>query len=114
MVKRDGDTNPVSRRILQSFSDKEPVIEDIDVRERSALGEAGGPGGVLDVDGVVGLEQRLALLKLLRAGPGRVREQALPARLQLDDLAQVRALRAHALDHAGEVAGAEGARVDEH
>ena len=57
VVERHGDAHPVLRACSRSASPtKKPLLSDVVVRERRALGEAGGARGVLDVDRVVELQ----------------------------------------------------------
>ena len=54
VVERHRDAHPVPLPCSRtSCADEVAVVEDVVVRQRRALGEAGRPGGVLDVDRVV-------------------------------------------------------------
>ena len=57
VVQRHRNAQAVGRCELHAFANEEAVVEDVAVRERGALGEAGGAAGELDVDGVAGLER---------------------------------------------------------
>ncbi|MDT4850152.1 hypothetical protein FQZ97_842930 [compost metagenome] len=81
----------------EAFADHVAVVEDVVVAERGALGEAGGAGGVLDVDRVVELQLGLArrhrlrrdrLAAPLQLGPGQ--EARRRRRAQADHPAQLR------------------------
>jgi hypothetical protein len=56
VVEGHRDADPVGLGVVAQLADEEPVVEDVVVRERRALRETGGARGVLDVDGVVGVE----------------------------------------------------------
>ena len=53
VVERHRDADPVLPGVAAALADEEAVVEDVVVRQRRALGEAGRPAGVLDVDRVV-------------------------------------------------------------
>ena len=79
VVERHGDAETVTLVHLHAVADVEGVGEDVVVGEGCALGVAGGAGGVLDVDGVVGAALGLAGLKIGRAHLLGVGEQVAPA-----------------------------------
>ena len=58
VVQRHRDAHAVARHQLDRLADEEAVVEDVVVRQRRALGVAGGAGGELDVDRVVELQPR--------------------------------------------------------
>ena len=57
VIEGDGDANAVLFGVVERLADEEPVVEDVVVRQRRALGEAGGARGVLNIDRVVELER---------------------------------------------------------
>ena len=91
--------------VAHELADEEAVVEDVVVAQRGTLGESCCAGGVLDVDGVVGAERGHPRGQLVHGGAGTRGHQLVPAALaDVDDLAQVRALRPHLFDH-GPVVG---------
>ena len=64
VVERHRHADAVVLRVAERLADEVAVVEDVVVRERGALGEAGRARRVLDVDRVVELERRLALREL--------------------------------------------------
>ena len=52
VVQRHRDAQPVGRRELHALADEEAVVQDVAMRQRRALGKAGGAAGELDVDRV--------------------------------------------------------------
>ena len=90
------------------------------MRQGGALGEPGGAGGVLDVDGVVELEQGLALTQPLDRHPARPRPQLLPAHRPGRDLVAQHhpprkggELCGHLVEHVQVVGLAEARRQDQ-
>jgi hypothetical protein len=53
MIERHRNADPVVLGVAEHLGDEPAVVEDVVVRERRALGKAGGAGGVLDVDDIV-------------------------------------------------------------
>ena len=101
-----------SRR--ERAADEVAVVEDVVVRERGALGEAGGARGVLDVDRVV---ERERASRAASASGGTARPASASASQSSRTRwcgAAVGSAAAHLGEHGAVVAGAEGARVDEH
>jgi hypothetical protein len=79
VVQRHRDADPVRLGVAAALADEEAVVEDVVVRQGGALGEAGGAGGVLDVDRVVELQQRRTLVQALDRDPVRQPRELLPA-----------------------------------
>ena len=79
VVQRHRDTDPVGLGVAAALADEQAVVQDVVVRQGGALGEPGGPRGVLDVDGVVELEQGLTLAPAARPGPARPPRPAPPS-----------------------------------
>ena len=50
---------------MDALADEVAVVEDVVVGKGCALGEAGGPRGVLDIDRVIELEGGFQLVELL-------------------------------------------------
>ena len=101
-----------SCRVVAELADEVPVVQDVVVRERRALREAGGPRGVLDVDRVVGAQLDRAERAAVRAAPGL--EQRVPlAGTEQDDLLQSGAARPDLGDHRGVVGRLQPLRGDE-
>ena len=63
MIKRHGDADAILLAVAEALADEEAVVDEVVVRQRRALGEAGRAGGVLDVDRVVELELGRARLE---------------------------------------------------
>ena len=101
VVQRHRDTDPVGLGVAAALADEVAVVEDVVVRQGGALGEPGGAGGVLDVDGVVELEQGLALAQPLDRHPASPRAQLVPAHRPGRDVAA----QHHPPRKGGEVAG---------
>jgi hypothetical protein len=78
VVVGDRDAEAVLRREAHPLADEVAVVEDRVVREGRALGEAGGAGGVLDVDRVVELLLALPRRQFLLAHLRRQRHDLLP------------------------------------
>ena len=57
VVQRNRNTQAVRGRELHGFANEEAVVQDVAVRQRGALGEAGGAAGELDVDRVAGAQR---------------------------------------------------------
>ncbi len=57
VVQRHRNAQPVGAGQAHRLADEEAVVQDIAVRQRRALREAGGAAGELDVDRVVGVER---------------------------------------------------------
>ena len=64
MIQRHRDHQTILRREAQAFTDHVTVVEDVVVTEGGPLGEAGGAGGVLDVDGLIKVQAGLAAVQL--------------------------------------------------
>src|SRR5690242_19763199 len=56
VVERHRDADPVRLGVVAQLADEERVVEDVVVRQRRTLRETGGTRGVLNVDGVVGIQ----------------------------------------------------------
>ena len=54
--ERHGEAHAVGRRVAEQLTDEVPVVEQVVVGQGHAFGESGGSRGVLQVDGVVGVE----------------------------------------------------------
>src|SRR5207248_7403444 len=91
--------DPVLLRIAKDLADEVGVVEDIVVRQRRTLGEAGRPGGVLNVDRVVEAEHGLAGVELRLADLSGVSEQSFPGVLEHDRLSKLRAADADLVEH---------------
>ena len=78
VVQRHGDADAVVLRVAAQLADEEPVVEDVVVAERRALGEARGAARVLDVDRVVELQARGAVAQRLGVGAVGLGEQLVP------------------------------------
>ena len=57
VVEGYGNTDPVGRGDALAFGGEIAIVQDVAVGQGGALGEPGGAGGVLDIDGVVGLQR---------------------------------------------------------
>ena len=57
VVQRHRNAQPVGRRQSHRFADEKAVVQDVAVRQRRALGKAGGAAGELEVDRVGRLER---------------------------------------------------------
>ena len=79
VVEGHGDAEAVALVHLHAVADVEGVGEDVVVGEGRALGVAGGAGGVLDVDGVVGAALGLASLEIRCANVLGLSQQVVPA-----------------------------------
>ncbi|MCY1536119.1 hypothetical protein D9M68_715620 [compost metagenome] len=132
VVQRHRDHQAVLLGQPHALSDHVAVVEDVVVTEGGALGEAGGAGGVLDVDGVVELQAGLALGQrfdahlsrlALQGGPGQ--ESGRRIGRQADHAAQLRQalavqaarfggrqFRDQAKEHGVVVGGLEGVGAD--
>ncbi len=115
VVEGHRDADAVVGAVAAQPSDEVAVVEDVVVRQRRALGEAGRARRVLDVDRVV--RRQLGLQ------PGELRPVAALARLdervpvrraEQHHLAQRGAVRPHLLDHRRVVGGLEARRRDQH
>ena len=114
VVERHGDADAVVLRVAAQLADEEPVVEDVVVAERRALGEAGGAARVLDVDRVVELQARGAVAQRLGVGAVRLGEQLVPVgRAEEDDALERREVAADLVDHRDVVRGLERLRADE-
>ena len=58
VVERHRNAQPILGGEPHRFADEEAVVENIVVRQRRALGKAGGAGGELDIDRLVELQLR--------------------------------------------------------
>ena len=100
VVEGHRDADPVLLGVAAALTDEVAVVEDVAVRERRALRETGCAGGVLDVDGVAGLEVGLHHGQPLGAHLVGAREEVVPRVLaDDDDLFQPGALGARGVDH---------------
>ncbi len=113
MVEGDRDADAIALGVTQGQAGEVAVIEDVVVGQRRSLRESGGAGGVLDVDGIIALQGRLALGEpggghLLPRG-----EEGVPVGFQQQRAAQVGAARPDGLEHRGVVELAKAAGVDE-
>src|SRR5579859_4144192 len=75
MIERHRNAQPLAGLQAYGFADEVAVVEDVMVRERSALRKTCRTAGELDVDGLVELQGRLDLRKALLVGgrPGAQR-----------------------------------------
>ena len=80
VVEGHGYTDPILFAVATALSDEVTVVEDVVVTQRSALREAGGAAGVLDVDRLVEVQRRHALAQLARFDRLAVREEGVPTR----------------------------------
>jgi len=112
VVERHRDADPVRLGVVAQLADEEAVVQDVVVRQRRALRETRGTRGVLDVDGVVGVQLDGVERPAVQAAAGV--EQRLPLRAaeQYDGI-QFRAARPDLGDHRGVVGGLEPHRRDE-
>ena len=77
VVEGHGNAHAVVLGVAHGLGQEVTVVQDVVMGEGRALGSAGGARGVLDVDGIVELEEALALRERLRAdtlatGPKRI------------------------------------------
>jgi len=115
VVERHRDADPVVFGVVAQFPDKEPVVEDVVVRKRRALGEARRAGGVLDVDRVVRRKRGLLLREQLRRTlPSLVQQRVPEFATDQDDVLELRRLRFRGFDHARVVGRLELLRRDHH
>src|SRR3546814_4524365 len=56
VIQRHRDAQPVLRREVHLLGDEMPVVDDVVMGQRRALGQAGRAAGELDVDRLVGIE----------------------------------------------------------
>ena len=104
VVERHRDADPVGFCVVAQLADEEPVVQDVVVRQRRTLRETCGTRGVLDVDGVVGVQLDGVERPAIQAAPGL--EQRLPLRAaEQHDGGQLRAARPHLGDHPGVIGG---------
>src|SRR5262249_57000871 len=96
VVERHRDADPIGLGVPAAFPDEEPVVDDVVVGQRRALGEAGRPAGVLDVYRVVEGQPRLARGQRLPIALYR-RQPAPLRRPQLNDALQPAAVAAYFL-----------------
>src|SRR5918912_3093351 len=113
MVEGHRNANPVTFGIPQRLADEETIVEDVVVRKRGAFREAGRARRVLDVDWIVELERHLELLQLRGRDGIAVFQEPVPAVVENDRRAQVRAGRTHLLEHADVVRAAKRTREQE-
>ena len=121
MVEGHRNADPVCLGVVTQLADEEAVVENVMVRERRALRETGGTGGVLDVDGVIGVELNAVEDRTIQPPPAL--QQRLPFRAaDQHDMRQIRTSRPHLGDHARVVGRLQtlgrdeqrGARLIEH
>jgi len=80
VVERHRDADAIGRRVAAALADEESVIEDVVVRERRTLGEAGGARGILDVDRFVELRRGKPRFQLVFAHAVGEIEHVVPAK----------------------------------
>ena len=113
VVERHRDADAILLRVLDRLAHEKPVVQDVVMRERRAFGEARRAGRVLDVDGIVELQDRFALLELEVRRGVRAFEQRHPVGVDRDGLPQRGAVGPHLLDHLHVVARPERLGVDQ-
>ena len=111
VVERHGDRDPVCLVVVAHHADKLGVVQDRTVTERGPLGETCGTRRVLDVDGIVGVEQCHPCAQILvgnrLAGSHQIRPLA---RIEIHHMFEIGTVRPHLLNHVlirrGQVFGA--------
>ena len=131
VIEGHRDHHAVVFGVAQLLADRIAVVEDVVVRQRGALREPRGAGGVLQVDGVVRVQRRHARLQrgvpdvvspleqlgvgALRLSAGFAGGQPVQAGVREEDqLAQLRARRQRLPRHPGVVAVPVRRRGDQH
>ena len=108
VVQRYRHAHPVVLGVPAPLADEVAVVEDVAVRQRGALGEAGGAAGVLDVDRIVGRERRRPVAQCLHRGPFVVLEPVVPVVVaEVPEELQLRQRRSHRGHHRHVVAALE-------
>ncbi len=100
--------------VAEGQADEIAVVEDVVMRQRRALGRAGGAGGVLDVDGIVALQFRFAPLQFGDAHGLARTQQIIPIGIERKDVLQIGTARPHAFEHGGVERMAKTAAVQQH
>ena len=115
VVERHRDADPVGFRVAAALTDEEPVVQDVVVRERRALREAGRAARVLDVDRVVEVEVGGSGPQRVDRNPGRALTEIVPLRrVEEDHLLERGDLGVHLGDHRHVVRRLERRRRDQH
>ena len=108
VVEGHRDADPVLLGVAAQLPHQVAVVEDVVVRERRALGEAGGARRVLDVDRVAGVEGGLHHRQALGAHLVGAGEQGVPGALpEHDDVLECGAPAPGGVDHGDVVRGLE-------
>ena len=107
VVEGHRDADAVLLGVAAELADEEAVVEDVVVRERRALGRAGGAARVLDVDRLVEVE--LGPLDLVR----RAAQQLVDLVAEEEDVLELGQVVAHLGDHRAVVGALELGRGDQ-
>ena len=99
VVERHGDADPIGFGVAATLTDEVAVVEDVVVRERRALGEAGRAGRVLDVDRVIETQARVACGQVVLVAGGLGQQGRPVVGTQIHDAFQVRGLGPHRIHH---------------
>ncbi len=104
----------VAFAVAQGQADEIAVVEDVVMRQRRPLGRARGAGGVLDVDGVVALQLRLAPLHVREVHRSPRAQEAVPVGIEREGVAQRGAAWPHGFEHGRIRRLPKAAAVQEH
>ena len=113
VIQRHGDADAIVLAVLQRAADEVAVVQDVVVGQGRALGEAGGAAGVLNVDGIVGIQRLLTVVHFLLGDVPGVFLQLAPFVVDDEGLDVLGQTLLHLLEHGHVVGMAEPARQDE-
>ena len=115
VVEGHGDADAVGLGVATHLADEVAVVEDVAVAQGRALGEAGGAGGVLDVDRVARRQARGPLGQVVGGDALAVGQQSGPALLvvEVDHALQRTVLGSGLVHHGAVVARPERRRGDQ-
>ena len=85
--------------VTAALADEEAIVEDVVVGQGRALGEAGRPGRVLDVDRVIEVQAQVTFGQVVLVTTGLGQQRRPVVRAEVDDAFQVRGLRPHRIHH---------------
>ena len=112
MIQGHRDAHPVALGVPEQPGQEVPVVEDVVVAERRALGEPGRAARVLDVDRLVAIEQLTRRADLIERGAAR--RDLLPfVEAEEDRSLQLRKLGADLVDHRDEIGALHLARGEQ-
>src|SRR2546421_6317255 len=99
MIKRNRDADAIMLAVAKALSDEEAVVDEVVVRQRRALGEARGAGGVLDVDRIVELQRTLPRTQLGLGDALAGAKEGVPVLVEAEDVSHLSATRADVVEH---------------